>query len=80
MLTPCFVQYEKQVEEACLSDIESESPDRMFFEYLAKAYNSFLLRTESDPDDMQLEKDLSMAYREFALNALLSEWNEKTDR
>jgi hypothetical protein len=70
MLTSCFEQYEKQVEEACPSDIDSETPDRMFFELLAKSYSSFFLRTENEPDDMQLEKDLSLAYREYALAAL----------
>ncbi len=70
MITSFFEheQYEKQVEEACPSDMDSESPDRMFFELLAKSYNSFLLRTENEPDDMQLEKDLSLAYRESALS------------
>jgi hypothetical protein len=65
MLTFLPDQYEKQIEEACPSDIDSEIPDRMFFELLAKSYNSFLLRTEHEPDDMQLEKDLSLAYREY---------------
>jgi hypothetical protein len=64
LLVALMDQYEKQVEEACPSDIDFENPDRMFFELLAKSYNSFLMRTEHEPDDMQLEKDLSHAYRE----------------
>jgi hypothetical protein len=75
MLTPCFDQYEKQVEEASPSDIDNENPDRMFFELLAKSYNSFFLRVEGESDDLQLEKDLSLAYREFLSRSVFGmEW------
>ena len=57
-------QYEKQVQEACPTDIENESPDRMFFDLLAKSYIAYMSRPPKEPDNFQLEKDLELDFRE----------------
>ena len=54
-----LLQYEKQVEAAIAEDLDTENPDKMFFEYLARAYESFL---QGNDDDEQLENELAQAF------------------
>jgi len=54
-----LLQYEKQVEVAMAEDLDAENPDKMFFEYLARAYESFL---SGNDDDEQLENELAQAF------------------
>ena len=54
-----LLQYEKQVEVAMAEDLDAENPDKMFFEYLARAYESFL---QGNDDDEQLENELAQAF------------------
>jgi kinetochore protein NDC80 len=54
-----LLQYEKQVEVAMAEDLDAEHPDKMFFDYLARAYESFL---QGNDDDEQLETELAQAF------------------
>jgi kinetochore protein NDC80 len=54
-----LLQYEKQVELAMAEDLDAENPDKMFFDYLARAYESFL---QGSDDDGQLEEELAQAF------------------
>jgi len=54
-----LLQYEKQVEVAMAEDLDAENPDKMFFDYLARAYESFLQGVD---DDDQLENELQQAF------------------
>eukprot|EP00960_Hanusia_phi_P064326 765764-Hanusia_phi.AAC.2 len=54
-----LLQYEKQVEIAMMEDPESEHPDKMFFDYLAKAYDAFL---QGSDNDEYIEQELAQAF------------------
>ena len=42
-------------------ELENENCDRMFFEFVARAYDSYML--SDDANDQQLENDLANAFR-----------------
>ncbi|EKX45170.1 hypothetical protein GUITHDRAFT_152754, partial [Guillardia theta CCMP2712] len=67
-----LLQYEKQVEIAMMEDPESENPDKMFFDYLAKAYDSFL---QGSDNDEYIEQELAQAF-----NAKNEATQEEVDR
>ena len=54
-----LLQYEKQVEVAMAEDLDAENPDKMFFDYLARAYELFL---QGHDDDEELEHELAQAF------------------
>jgi SMC interacting uncharacterized protein involved in chromosome segregation len=60
----CRAQYEKQVQEGCSSDIDNENSERKFFDMLAKSYVAYMSRPSDEPDNLQLEKDLELDFRE----------------
>jgi SMC interacting uncharacterized protein involved in chromosome segregation len=57
------VQYEQQCEQAMQNEVGEENSDKIFFDFLAKAYASFLAGT--DNDSTQLEEDLAASFGEF---------------
>ena len=54
------VQYEQQCEQAMQNEVGDENSDKIFFDFLAKAYASFLAGT--DGDSSQLEEDLAASF------------------
>ena len=45
--------------------MDSENADRMFFELLAKSYAVYMSQDSSEPDNLQLEKELDLDFREL---------------